>query len=58
MGSCVILEEVPVGTGKLDLGRYLEWIDKLGPDMPVLIEHLQEMEAYDRARRWLKCNYF
>lgn len=54
MGSCVILEEVPVGTGKLDLGRYLEWIDKLGPDMPVLIEHLQEMEAYDRARRWLK----
>lgn len=38
--------------GKLD--SYLEQVDKLNPDMPVLIEHLQKMEEYDRAFRQLK----
>lgn len=54
LGSCVILEEVPIGTGELRLNSYLKQINKLNPDMPVLIEHLKEMEEYDHAFKWLK----
>lgn len=54
LGSCMVLEEVPIGTGELQIGYYLEQINKLDPDMPVLIEHLSKMEEYDNAFNWLK----
>ena len=53
--STVHITEVLPGTGKMDLPRYLAKIEALGdPDMPVLIEHLQDKEVYQKALDYVK----
>lgn len=53
-GTTVAIQEVPLGEGTMEIAYYLEKIDKLGADTPVLLEHLPDMEAYDKAIAWLK----
>ena len=43
------LEEVPVGLGGLDIGRYIERAEALSPDMTMIIEHLRSDEEYRAA---------
>ena len=43
------LEEVPVGLGGLDIGRYIERAEALSPDMSMIIEHLRSDEEYRAA---------
>ena len=44
------IAEVLPGTGSLNIPHYLSRIDALGdPDMPVMIEHLPDREAYEKA---------
>ena len=46
----VRITEVLPGQGKLNIPHYLSCIDALGdPDMPVMIEHLPDREAYEKA---------
>ena len=46
----VRIAEVLPGTGSLNIPHYLSRIDALGdPDMPVMIEHLPDREAYEKA---------
>lgn len=49
-GTTVIINEVPVGEGAFKLKTYLERASQLKEDVPVLIEHMPDMDAYDRAR--------
>ncbi len=53
-GISVSIDEVPIGTGAVNLGHYLDLIDTLDPDTPVLIEHLRTMEDYDAARQTIR----
>ena len=55
-GTTVAIREVPLGEGTMDIPYYLRKIAELEEDMPVLLEHLPDMEAYDRAITWLKMN--
>lgn len=48
-GLTVNLREVPLGEGTMILNAYLKKINDLKEDIPVLIEHLPNMEAYDKA---------
>lgn len=50
----IMIEEAEIGTGGGALGCYLSHIEKLAPDIPVLIEHLDSMEKYDVALAYLK----
>ena len=52
--NSVMLQEVPIGTGSAHLASYLHHISTLEPDMPVLIEHLREFEAFCDAIRYLQ----
>ena len=46
----VRIAEVLPGTGSLNIPHYLSRIDALGdPNMPVMIEHLPDREAYEKA---------
>ncbi|NQT52432.1 sugar phosphate isomerase/epimerase [bacterium] len=47
--AIVHLSEVPIGTGNLDYGVYLECLDSLGRDVPLLLEHLSTAEEYAAA---------
>ena len=49
-GTTVIINEVPVGESAFKLKTYLERASQLKEDVPVLIEHMPDMDAYDRAR--------
>lgn len=53
-GTTVAIKEVPLGEGTMEIPYYLEKIAALDEDTPVLLEHLPDMEAYDRAIDWLK----
>ena len=43
------LDEVRPGLGGLDFGAFVTALDKLGPDTPLMVEHLQTAEDYDLA---------
>lgn len=45
----VHLEEVPPGAGGLDFGAYLRELDRLDPDMPLIMEHMKTAEEYRAA---------
>jgi len=44
------IDEVLPGTGRLDYRTYLTGLDKLGRDVPLMIEHLQTPQEYAQAR--------
>lgn len=48
-GITVAIREVPLGEGIMPIRHYLERVAALGRDVPVLLEHLPDMNAYDRA---------
>ncbi len=48
-GNTVAIREVPMGEGTFPLAHYMKRIELLGKDVPVLVEHLPDMEAYDKA---------
>lgn len=50
----VMIEETEIGTGGGAHACYLEHIAALEHDVPVLIEHLECVEQYDRALAYLK----
>jgi sugar phosphate isomerase/epimerase len=43
------LEEVPIGRGNIDYVNLLRLIDKLPPDTPGMLEHLETEALYDEA---------
>jgi hypothetical protein len=45
----VRFHEVMPGTGGLDYATYIREINKLNPDLPLLIEHLRSDEDYCKA---------
>ena len=45
----VHLSEARAGVGVLDYGTYLHEIEKISPDMPLLLEHLSEERDYELA---------
>jgi sugar phosphate isomerase/epimerase len=48
------LDEVRPGLGHLDYGTFLQEIDKLDSDMPLMIEHLKGAEEYARAAEHIR----
>ncbi|HKM34499.1 MAG TPA: TIM barrel protein [Lachnospiraceae bacterium] len=48
-----IFETIP-GTGRGELKSYIEKINELDPDMPILIEHLNGWKEYDQAIAYVK----
>ncbi len=59
--DCAITHRLPVGIaececgeGGFDIPTYLAEADAVSPDMPVLIEHLTELEQYYRAIRYVQ----
>ncbi len=53
-GATVAIHEAPIGEGVWNQRYYLEKINALNPDMPVLIEHLGRFEDYNKALAHLK----
>ena len=49
----VHFREVCLGTGSLDYTTYLKRLAALPGDVPLMIEHMQGAEEYDRSRRYL-----
>ena len=45
----VHLDEIAPGQGNLDYTAFLQELDKLGPDTPIMLEHLKGAEAYADA---------
>ena len=45
--------EVTLGTGALDYTTYLKRLAALPGDVPLMIEHMQGPEEYDKSRRYL-----
>ncbi len=45
----VSIREVEPGTGVVDIPAYIRAADALDPDMPMIIEHLKDIPAYERA---------
>jgi len=45
----VNFEEVPIGKGHMDYGTLLRLIDRLPPDTPGMLEHLDTEEQYDES---------
>lgn len=45
--------EVTLGTGSLDYATYLKRLATLPGDVPLMIEHMQGPEEYDKSRRYL-----
>ena len=48
------LDEVRPGLGNLDYRALLREIEKLGPDTPLMIEHLQTQEAYRLSADYIR----
>lgn len=53
-GLTVKINEVPAGEGTMILGEYMKRISGLDGDIPVLLEHLPDMESYDKALKVCK----
>lgn len=51
------LYEVPLGDGVLNLAHYIERIEKLDPDMPVLFEHWKTEADFDKCLNYMKERY-
>jgi sugar phosphate isomerase/epimerase len=47
--AIVHLSETRIGTGVLDYATYLECLDSLGRDVPLMLEHLRSAEDYRAA---------
>jgi sugar phosphate isomerase/epimerase len=47
--AIVHLSETRIGTGNLDYATYLECLDSLGRDVPLMLEHLKTPEEYKLA---------
>ncbi|MCL2600735.1 MAG: hypothetical protein FWD88_06100, partial [Treponema sp.] len=45
----VNIREVPIGKGNLDYVNLLRLMDKLPPDTPGMLEHLEAEELYDES---------
>lgn len=50
----VHLEEIRPGLGRLDYGVYLTELNKLNPDIPLMIEHLTSEEEYSMAASYIR----
>ncbi|MBM3497617.1 MAG: sugar phosphate isomerase/epimerase [Armatimonadetes bacterium] len=50
----VHLDEVLPGTGNLDYATLLRQLETLGPDVPLLIEHLSSEEQFDQAAAFIR----
>lgn len=48
-----IYETIP-GTGRADLARYVQRMDAINPNMPMIIEHLKDWSEYDQAIKYMK----
>lgn len=48
------LDEVRPGLGALDYGVYLQELNKLEPDVPLMLEHLANAEEYALAASYIK----
>ncbi len=53
-GATVAIHEAHIGEGVWNQRYYLDKINALHPDMPVLIEHLGNIDDYDKALAYLK----
>jgi sugar phosphate isomerase/epimerase len=51
--STVIHETMP-GKGQLDFGRIAKLCERLGPDIPVFVEHLPDFESYKKAAAYVR----
>jgi len=49
----VHFREVTLGTGSLDYATFLRRLAALPGDVPLMIEHMQGPEEYDKSRRYL-----
>ena len=49
----VHFREVTLGTGALDYRTYLKRLAALPGDVPLMIEHMQGAEQYEKSRRYL-----
>lgn len=50
----VHLKEVIPGTGGLNYNTYLTELNKLNPDIPLIIEHLETKEEYRQAAQYIR----
>ena len=53
-GLTVAIHEVPAGQGEADILTYLQAISRLDEDMPVLLEHLPDLETYLEAAAYVR----
>jgi sugar phosphate isomerase/epimerase len=53
-GFPVVLTEVPPGDGGLEINVLLQELSRLDVDLPVMIEHLPDETAYDRASAYAR----
>lgn len=50
----VHLDEVRPGLGKLDYATFLREIEKIDPDMPLIMEHLDSAQEYEQAAQYIR----
>ena len=50
----VHIDEVRPGLGRLDYRVYLQELEKLGPDIPLMLEHLPNAEEYALAAEYIR----
>lgn len=48
------LDEIPPGLGNLDYATYLKQLDRLAPDLPLMLEHLKTAEEYEQAANYVR----
>ncbi|MFB3882852.1 MAG: sugar phosphate isomerase/epimerase family protein [Armatimonadota bacterium] len=48
----VVLKEVPLGEGVFDVGAYMKGVAGLPQEPPLMLEHLPNEAAYDKARAY------
>lgn len=57
LGTTVMIQETPIGTGEGKLECYLQHLSQLSTDAPVLIEHLDTLEEYETAMAFLRQHF-
>lgn len=57
LGTTVMIQETPIGTGEGKLECYLHHLSQLSADAPVLIEHLDTLEEYETAMAFLRQHF-
>ena len=50
----VMLEEVPLGEGVIDIGHMIAQLDSLGKELPLMMEHVDTEAQYDHAYAYIK----